>query len=739
MHLVSMLLIGPPHAGKSSLMRNLIGGVTEGSPLLSSELGSAICNSGPNSPSSEPHPLSSKPHPPSSESHSPSSEPHPPSSEPHPPSSEPHPPSSESYPPSSDNRVCTPCSELAETVLIKKVDSKLVMINGEGEWRVLNDPPCQADCCSSQLSSANILTGLKEVTRGSTSRNVVILLNMIDVGSQPEFHETLSVLINGPAFPVIVFNATKNLKNQRTLIYQSNSDCNSNLYTTIMTTEDTLILSLSTIASSKQISTTVGKYLECSSPTILVGTNRRSSKDGKLSTREVDQLVSVELERDCPIVAVEKDMLVFEVDNKEDHDERFDQLRAFIEDIIRKQLKPFSMPHLWLALYSSLRRSKKPILQLSECQELAVDLGLLDLPKALEVFHNVGFIMHFPSCNELKDIVINDIQVVFDGTTALIKDTFSFENRALSRPLVDTFRKKGIFSLRDVERAYGVIPDSCQTLTASQLVALLQHRHVVVEISTKDRYFMPCVLPSVKLEPPSCELLDSSSPSPLLVQLSCGYHSTAFTGNLIAQLISKWSLVDCPCNRNMLIFIAGKSSDQVKLMCWPKYYEVWFIPQLVRMGSVKVACEQVCQELEDAILKVCELLGMNHHGVKHRLGFYCHCGDSSNTSPLHTVFFAEDRRESVITCGQTNRALIAAELMWLHVEQPSFSPPFKAVTLVDFLNDVAAKIPALWRAVGIQLGLSTEVLDGAQRLATYCSSLVPRPTSQLRMDYITAT
>ena len=518
----------------------------------------------------------------------------------------------------------------------------------------------------------SLVIGLKEVTRGSTSRNVVILLNMIDVGSQPEFHETLSVLINGPAFPVIVFNATKNLKDQRTLIYQSNSDCNSNLYTTIMTTEDTLILSLSTIASSKQISTTVGKYLECSSPTILVGTNRRSSKDGKLSTREVDQLVSVELERDCPILAVEKDMLVFEVDNKEDHDERFDQLRAFIDDIIRKQLKPFSMPHLWLALYSSLRRSKKPILQLSECQELAVDLGLLDLPKALEVFHNVGFIMHFPSCNELKDIVINDIQVVFDGTTALIKDTFSFENRALSRPLVDTFRKKGIFSLRDVERAYGVIPDSCQTLTASQLVALLQHRHVVVEISTKDRYFMPCVLPSVKLEPPSCKLLNSSSPSPLLVQLSCGYHSTAFTGNLIAQLISKWSLMDCACNRNMLIFIAGKSSDQVKLMCWPKYYEVWFIPQQVRMDSVKAACEQVCLELEDAILKVCELLGMNR-GVKHRLGFYCHCGDSSTTSPLHTVFFAEDRRESVITCGQTNRALIDAELMWLHVRDSYFN------------------------------------------------------------------
>ena len=57
------------------------------------------------------------------------------------------------------------------------------------------------------------------------------------------------------------------------------------------------------------------------------------------------------------------------------------------------------------------------------------------------------------------------------------------------------------------------------------------------------------------------------------------------------------------------------------------------------MGSVKAACEQVCQELEDAILKVCEPLGMNQHGVKHRLGFYCHCGDRDE---IYDVFFGED-------------------------------------------------------------------------------------------------
>lgn len=516
-------------------------------------------------------------------------------------------------------------------------------------------------------------SGLKEATQGNSSRNVACLLNVIDVGSQPEFHEALSLLINGSgsAFPVIVFNATESLKDQRTFSYQSNSDCNSNVYTTNMTTEDTLILSLSMIATSKQIATGKGKdQLECPSPTILVGTNRRSSSDGRLSTREVDQLVPKELEKDCPIVAAEEHMLVFEVDNKEDHYDRFTELRLFIKDIIRKYFKPISVPHLWLALYSSLQ-TKKPILQLSEFQQLAVGLGMrvCDVPRVLEVFHNVGFVMHFPSCDELKDIVINNIQVVLDGFTALIKDTFSFENRALSRPDVDTFRKKGIFYLKDMERAY-VVSDCCQGLTASQLVALLQLRHIVV--ATKDMYFMPCVLPSMKLEPPSYELLESSSPSPLLVQLSCRYHSAAFTGNLMAQLISKWSLTDCALNRNMFCFRAGKSGDLVTLMSWPRYYEVRFNAQKERVGSEKAACEKVCQELEDAILKVSELLAMDHR-VKHRLGFYCHCGDGGE---IHDMFFGEDGKGCVIMCKGTNKKLTPAQLMWLQL-QIEQSPPFK--------------------------------------------------------------
>ena len=603
MHFVSMLLIGPPRAGKSSLMQNLIGigGTTE--------------------------------------------EPLPPRSEPHPPHSEPHLASSD------------------ETVLIKKIDSKLVVVNGKGEWRVVDD---EAGSLSSHLNNITLSTGVNRLQHSPQTcagqvfdqkPNSHIVLNIIDTGSQPEFQE---VLINGPAFHLVVFNASESLKEQ----YQS-PDGNS--CPTITATKDVILQSLSTIASSKRNMTSARRDSETPSPTVVVGTHRRSSKDGRLSTLEVDQLVPKQLERDCPIMAAEEDRLVFEVDNEKDGADRFDQLRGLIGDTIRRQLKPFDVTHLWLDLYDALRKNKKHILQLSECKQLARSLGIPNVLPALEVFHDVGFIMHFSSIDELKDIVIKDFQVVLDDIRTF-KSTFVFENRAFSRPLLDDFQKMGRFSLEDVERS-GVGTsaksnfESSQCLTASQLIRILRHRHIVAEILTEKtvQYFIPCALPSIELELPSHEHLDSS-PSPLLVQLSCGYHSAAFSCNLVAQLISKWSLLsDCVHYRNKFNFRAGTNGDMVILMCWPMYYEVQFNAQQVREGTIKAACEQVCQELEGIIWNVSKELS---YRAKHTLGFYCSCDKGG---AIHPVFFGEDRRGHMIMCKGNNRELTEAELMWLQV------------------------------------------------------------------------
>ena len=597
-----MVMTGPPLAGKSSLMQNLIDirGTIE---KLQPSPERLLSNS-----KSEPYLSSCEPDPPSFE------------------------------------------SELPLPVSITKINSKIAVIENGGEWRAIDNIH---ECVSVLQSGPQVQ--VDQVVKGPNTHGMVILLNIIDTGSQPECHETLPVLINGPALHLIVFNGAESIKDRYTLIYQADPNEHSEVYQSVMTTEDILLQSVSNIASN---AATIR-----SSPTVFVGTHRRSSQDGRLSTWEVDQLVPTQLERDCPIMAAEENKLVFEIDNEKDNADRFNELRNFIAKIIKTNFTPRSIPRLWLVLFDSLRTKERYILQLSECQQLAISLGIPDLHAALEFFHGAGFITYFSSNDELKDIVIMDSQAVLDGITSLIKDTFLFESRAFSRPLLADFKRMGLFRLQDVERA-GVSSSSRRMfdcLTPSQLINHLKLRHIVAEVNTEEvvQYFMPCVLPSVKLELPSHELLDSS-PSPLLVQLSCGYISAAFSCNLVAQLISKWSLADC-VNRNKFHFRTGPNRDLVTLMCWPNYYEVRFSAQAVRAGTLKEACAQVYQDLVCIFMNVSKVL---HYRMKPNLGFYCRCGGRAG---IHQVFFVEGKSGQVITCEGSNRKLSEAELMWLQV------------------------------------------------------------------------
>ena len=67
-----------------------------------------------------------------------------------------------------------------------------------------------------------------------------------------------------------------------------------------------------------------------------------------------------------------------------------------------------------------------------------------DTDEALWFLHHcVGTLMHFPDIEELKDIVICDPQVVFDGVTDLILN--SFKLKQVNKVACDKFKETGQF------------------------------------------------------------------------------------------------------------------------------------------------------------------------------------------------------------------------------------------------------------------------------------------------------
>ena len=73
------------------------------------------------------------------------------------------------------------------------------------------------------------------------------VLQIIDTGGQPEFHEMLPALITGPAVNLLVFKLTEDLQGRYEIIYRS-SGGNSEPYLTSLTHEEVIFRSLSSIA-----------------------------------------------------------------------------------------------------------------------------------------------------------------------------------------------------------------------------------------------------------------------------------------------------------------------------------------------------------------------------------------------------------------------------------------------------------------------------------------------------------
>ena len=158
-----------------------------------------------------------------------------------------------------------------------------------------------------------------------------------------------------------------------------------------------------------------------------------------------------------------------------------------------------SLPASWLLFDLFLRRSGTRIVSFQECVEIGRKFSIDSEEELKEVLwflhHQTGVLMYYPEVPELEDIVICDIQVIFDSITLLIVYTFTFEK--VNKALEEKFRQKGMFSERDIRKASsstdveGLIP-------LSKLVKLLEYVHILAPITNEHgcrEYFMPSVLP----------------------------------------------------------------------------------------------------------------------------------------------------------------------------------------------------------------------------------------------------
>ena len=445
------------------------------------------------------------------------------------------------------------------------------------------------------------------------------MLHIIDTGGQPEFHEILPALITGPAINLLVFKLTKDLRSCYEIIYRTSAG-DSKPYETSLTHEEVIFRSLASIACLRQ--NTIGWSFDeipiedKSEPVAFLIATHRDQVDEK-RVREVNEQLQTKIKKSSDLFNEtnlvqfsEEEQVIFPLDTTKDEEE-VDHLRSFLHKAMSKKFQELKIPASWCALSLRLRKSKRKLFKYDTCFKLGQECGIKDTEEFKNVLwylhHRVGIIMHYPNVAGLEDIIITDLQLVFDRITNLITTCFTFEQSGNNAAVREEFRKNGRFS--ESQQDEMSLREKSDPLNTKKLVALLKHLYIVagpmktkVGRKTVKYYFMPCALKPADVEREERD--GSVSPAPLLICFECGYTPVGVFCCLVVYLLDQkidqvleWKLTGDDQYRNKITFEVGQYHDTVTLISRATYLEVWV------------------QQIKGSKLSTSELLSSLHKGL----------------------------------------------------------------------------------------------------------------------------
>ena len=466
-----------------------------------------------------------------------------------------------------------------------------------------------------------------------------ILLYMIDTGGQSEFLEMLPALTIGPALSLIFFKLNEELKRLYKVTYVNEKGQSSDPHESVATVIEIMFQALSSIAcfssfdlGSRKDSKRSKLSESAQSAALLVGTHKdkvTQSVIENIDKKLQDKIRETDFFKKGLVHFYKHNQLILPVDNMEGGKEEIDSIRQFLEDLIERYFQEFPIPAAWLMFSLCLRKLGKRVVHLEECVLIASKLHMdrAELMEALWfLHHSVGIIMHFPEIPELQDLVICDIQVIFDSVTRLIVNTYTFGN--VHKAAEERFKETGQFSLKDIRKA---VQSSDEYIPLSKLVKLLRHINIIASIQAETpdskgtadeeehRFFMPAILqcaPASQLVKPAITAHSPGTPSSLMISYRCGYVPIGVFCAAVANLVSRgtkleprWRLMENIVHKNKVSFKVGKDYDKVTLISHPSYYEIRIVRPCLKIQPNPVEpkiptpllCAQVCASIKSTL------------------------------------------------------------------------------------------------------------------------------------------
>ena len=566
---------------------------------------------------------------------------------------------------------------------------------------------------------------LRECLRNKTWSEVKRLLGkpwtlyLTDSGGQPEFQQLLPVLVMGPSIFFLVFRLDVDLDKFYRVEYMDSTGKSIVPYMSSCTGLDTILQSLSSVASCGSYTRMEGdKPVQTKPRVFLVGTFKDKVSEEQITAIDT-RLQEVIKEHDKDEIVQYADpsqsRLIFTIDNLSPDETDITHIREAVQrlgtDPLTKGDYEITTPYPWLIFGIFIRQFEAPILSYERCFTIAQQCGIdtrEELNEALSFLHRqVGVIQYFPT-EDLHDIVIKDPQYIFDKISSLIVETFTFEKVPSSQRISDEFTRKGIFH-SDV--FVKIAETSSDLMTPTKFLSLLKHLHIVVPLealtpalssnttppaSSGDttprslptandttRYFMPCALSHVEAAQPTASPCQQPSPTappcqqpsmgqPLLVVFERGYTPQGLFGPLISYLLGKkkrselqWKLIEDKIFRDQITLQLTRQYSVV-LRIHPTYLRA----QLIQTASfpdcndsITRVCNDIRQCLEDGLREISQCLRIHN---PHSLAFVC--PEVKEHDRCHPAFIERDRDGQYLECSlnpKTKWRLSDDHCVWL--------------------------------------------------------------------------
>ena len=483
-----------------------------------------------------------------------------------------------------------------------------------------------------EVLASRKLHNIKDIEKTTT-------IYLMDIGGQPEFHEIMPIIFNGPALHLVFFNLTVNLDDTILVQFCHQDDTDSMItyaYDSSYSVKQMIYQLLSSLY-----------YLSKGSPpdsepaAVLIGTHLDQLMDqggqGKIKIQEINdslkELLSHVEFRDQAFLTYpkedEKSTIFIPINNQSGNEEEIRHLQAFLRLVIDDRFGSVELPSSWLLFHLLLRHhyeNSPGVCKLADCRALAKGCGLdeNDVPQVLRYIHRrIGTILFYEEVQGLNELVICDPNVLFKSIYQLV--AISFGGDEAQHTLTTEIRKTGEIPVRVLERI--ATQTSNSLLRIEHIIDLLKHFKILTELSSDDgiTYFMPCLLQPNNSVDLSKEALQALYPPPLLVCFDGNYIPLGILSALVVKLSQiSWTPDRYLRYRNHILFTMD-GVVPVELIVHPAYLEFQ-----IRITNHKEKepkdIHKFCMEVRKTVVDTLKsVLGLHEHTKKanFQLGFYC--------------------------------------------------------------------------------------------------------------------